>query len=212
MMSKFFYLLPLLAVVFTACSDDDDDNNNTDLGKDGTLKVSASQIADLPSAGIDEVRLVVYGNRDYTAATSAWDDGFELEFPETVSSTYLASVLDAFWMDDEEYEAVQISDPEVRLANTDIEGYRNNSYIGDIFLYNETSSQDVYVSYYYSDGSLTVKGTYTYEDYGEVYSYVYNVSIGKGWNRIAFINSWNGDNYKCEITTSIPGGVSWIFD
>ncbi|MCD8071827.1 MAG: hypothetical protein LUE10_01340 [Alistipes sp.] len=117
-MKKFFYLLPALALVFSACSDNDDPSPL----KGNTVTVKASEIS-IPSGEIDAVKLVTYtysGSR--VLATTEWDarEGFSLQFPETVNSSNLIDVADAFdydFDDDDDVEgSINISDKNARCV------------------------------------------------------------------------------------------------
>ncbi|MCD7970966.1 MAG: hypothetical protein LUF87_11510 [Alistipes sp.] len=210
-MKKFFYLLPALALVFAACSDSDDDNgddgNGGGLGDGYTLTVKSNEIANAPTDGeIDKVKLISYES-DVAILTTDWEDGFLLDFPETVSSSNLEKVAEAFVIEEDEFK---ISDPDARISGFYIEGYKGDLHVDTFYFLNSTEEQEI--RYYYSDRDVTVTGEVKIGDGSWEYVEKYDLALTKGWNRVLTIEIIQDDYESLAFSSNVLStGFSWKF-
>ncbi|MCC8035272.1 MAG: hypothetical protein LIO77_04970 [Rikenellaceae bacterium] len=212
-MKKFFYLLPVLALVFSACSDDDDENPL----KDNKVTVKASEIS-IPAGEIDAVKLITYSySGTHALATAKWDaqEGFTLQFPETVSSSYLIDIEDAYdyFDDDDDIQgSINISDKNAKICSAIMVGFDGDDEKNDIFLGKITSNEIYGVGYIYSDRDVKVTGTVIEKGSTWTDTYKFDLHLKKGWNNVLEYNKEDGNDDTWEYRTSFStSGLSWIY-
>ncbi|MCD7970965.1 MAG: hypothetical protein LUF87_11505 [Alistipes sp.] len=205
-MKKFYYLLPAIALVLAACSDDDDKND----GREGfKLTLSASEIANAPSAGeIDAVKLVTEKNAVLQTAT--WNDGFTIEFNEAVGTSHLMKVTDVFYLDyfeEDEREKIKVSDESANVCPAYIFGYEGNTEKGEFYYTKELGGVQYYVQYIFADRAVNITGTASDRD---DWTCEYTVRLEYGWNRVMYY----ADNAaeKEVYTSTIATGFHWVYE
>ena len=209
---KLVMLLSIMVFIgISSCSDDNDNGSNNPSVIDAKVVDGSEyndQIVTVKALIVESYERYPgggYYQTGYEVASCPYKNGgFKLNLSKDVPSQYLES-LDETDFGEEEI-APFVSDKNAKIANLSILAYDEaDKEIGEFYL-NWENEEDAGAIYCYADRDFTVKGTYNYGDYKDIY----NVSIRKGWNII-----YNKEtNESFTSTTSKPNGANfkWYFE
>jgi hypothetical protein len=119
-------------------------------------------------------------------------------------------------------KGVTVSDSTSLYLPANLEVFKGTNYVGELRKCNFTGAIDslyqkvgnTYSALIYSEKSVTVKGTYTYNSGSVEY---YNFSLAKGWNEIGFkltarsTNTSGNAIYTVSFTNDIPADLQWRY-
>jgi len=219
---KMFGIIAIVAVIgfwSVSCGDDDGGGGNTISGNNITS--GAEVVYDSSIKNITEAKNVI----DYCFSLYSSDVGVEplskfLDGSPSVTvnnnkvtinlgipkSAYLDTIID-LWGG--EIEGVTLNPINANVFQP--WGFYSSD--GKYFLYCQIDDNND-VQLVYVDRNVTIKGSFTETESDYSYTYIYNVSLKKGWNYIIMSRSYNETTNTEKMTatssTTQPSGLKWI--
>ena len=211
-MKKLMYLFVMAATLplaFVSCDKDDDGGG----GGSVISEITATDVNDKYGGSSQIVTVKAFISRRYynprlgmegeiLARAPYINNGFVLELPATMDTKYLEL------FPEDLLNTISISDKSVRLFRfDDIAAFDvNDKEVGFFYLETgDTAATDIFVSWFYVDKNVTVKGKI--ELGNEIYNY--NLILKKGWN-VVYVNSTkNGVTYTSQKSSGET--YSWNF-
>ena len=182
----------------------DKDDNGGGSGGNKVTGILGTKFADWEMVGVSFSGDVYGENPDWETTADVVNGKFTLTLP-VPANKYLEDI------DDEAPEGATITPSDAKWAYARFY-LKKASQIGRIVLYYEGTTSYVVVSYMYVDKDMSITGTYSEEDDGDVFIFTYNAKLKKGWNAFiaTYIEAKNGD-YLCTVTANgnIPSGARW---
>ena len=184
-----------------SCAKEDISIDNADISSG----VITGTIADYTSGSIDYIQAVTYsdGNQSIIGECSVSTNGkFAINLSTPVGGTAICGVPGGNFV---------ISDITVVYSMHRFNVYKNNSVIGSLWMSNFThgiifstyADGDAIAALIYVDKPGTMKGTNTYDKYSEIC----DITVVKGWNKVAY----KYENSIRTYSTTIPSGLKWQY-
>lgn len=199
-MKKLFLIFSIVALTLAACSSDNGGGNSTPKG----YTVTASSISSFEGSDASNIKTVKAVNEDDMVITTGTfkNDGFSLTLPATLDEKFLTLKWNTLGA------GLSISDNQTKSTEIYFMGYgASGKPVGQLV---DILGDQTIILYIYVDRNLKITGEYTYKEDGTTYTNNYNLTLSKGYNKVAqnYYYSTNTISYVCPA----PVGVNtWYF-
>jgi len=189
----------VVSVTFTSCNKDDEGTTTTGSTSHFTV-LDVKNVENRTQFDFNEVRLTW---NNVTLATAPYsNNSFKIDLSEIApQANTLRNVVELF-----KDTPLEVNNADASIANKIyIRVYQgNNIRFIDGF---DAEKGSTSVSIWYSDSDVTITGSYTETDTGQIWTYTYNISLKKGWNFVYQVaNAVRNNTY----TTKPQGNLKWI--